>query len=81
MPGEPPAVVIGGFAIGDRVVIRFGLPDGMATDALGEVIALDAAACTVRTKRGDVAVPIAAAIAAKRVPPPPSPRSNPVWDT
>ena len=60
---------IAGFAVGERVVIRYGLPDGMATDALGEVIALNAVTCTVRTKRGDVPVPIAAAIAAKRVPP------------
>jgi hypothetical protein len=65
--------VIAGFTIGERVVIRYGLPDGMATDALGEIVALDAVTCTVRTKRGDVAVPIAAAILAKRVPPKPGP--------
>ena len=64
-----PAETIAGFADGQRVVIRFGLPDGTATDALGEVVALTTTTCTVRTKRGDVPVPIAAAIAAKRVPP------------
>ena len=64
-----PAEAIAGFAVGERVVIRFGLPDGMATDALGEVVALTATTCTVRTKRGDVPVPIVEAIAAKRVPP------------
>ena len=66
-----PTDVIAGFAVGERVVIRFVLPDGMATDALGEITALDAATCTVLTKRGEVPVPIAAAIAAKRVPPQP----------
>lgn len=78
MRGETPATVIRGFAVGERVVIRFGLPDGMATDALGEVVALDAEHCTVRTKRGDVAVPIATTIAAKRVPPPPIRSTGPV---
>ena len=66
-----PTDVIAGFAVGERVVIRFALPDGMTTDALGEVTALDAATCTVLTRRGGVPVPIAAAIAAKRVPPQP----------
>ncbi len=65
------AARIAGFAPGERVVIRFLLPDGMATDALGEVVRLDAATCVVRTRRGDVPVPIAAAVAARRVPPPP----------
>ena len=76
-----PTDVIAGFAVGERVVIRFLLPDGMATDALGEVTALDAATCTVLTKRGEVLVPIAAAIAAKRVPPAASRSPHPPWGT
>lgn len=73
-PGDV-AATIAGFVVGERVVIRTLLPDGMATDALGEVVARDAATCTVRTPRGDVAVPIAAAVAARRVPPPPTRRA------
>ena len=65
------AETIAGFAVGDRVVIRYGLPDGRATDALGDVVAITGLTCTVRTKRGDDPVPIAAAIAARRVPPGP----------
>lgn len=63
------AETIAGFAVGERVVIRFLLPDDRATDALGEVLARDPRVCTIETIRGPVPVPIAAAIAAKRVPP------------
>lgn|GEM_PF-3392237 len=72
--GRGAAERIAGFRVGERVVIRYLLRDGMATDALGEVVARDAAACTIATRRGTVAVPIGAAIAAKRVPPAPARR-------
>lgn len=59
---------------GTRVVIRFHLPDGSATDALGDLRELTATSCTVLTKRGEVAVSYADVIAAKQVPPAPAPR-------
>lgn len=68
---------IAGFRAGERVVIRYLLPDGTAADALGEVVRADASTCVVRTRRGEVAVPVPAAVAAKRVPPAPQRRSPP----
>ncbi len=44
------------------------------TDALGELLAIDDDGLTVRTRRGDVAVPASAITLGKRVPPPPPPR-------
>jgi len=41
------------------------------TDVLGEVLAVDDAGLTVRTRRGDVHVPAADVVRAKVVPPPP----------
>jgi hypothetical protein len=61
-------------ATGMRVVLRYRLDDGMATDALGYVTSLDATNCVVETKRGAVSVPLADVIAAKEVPPPPPAR-------
>jgi hypothetical protein len=57
-----------------RVVIRYLLESGQATDALGMLVAVSPTHCTVETKRGAETVPIAAIIAAKEVPPPPAPR-------
>lgn len=59
--------------IGARVVVRYRLGDG-ATDALGDLVARTDTACTVRTRRGDVVVALAAVVAARPVPPPPAPR-------
>ena len=59
---------------GERVVIRYRLDDGMATDALGYVSSIDATQCVVETKRGAVTVPLADVIASKLVPPPPAGR-------
>lgn len=64
------------FTPGLRVVIRYRLDDGMATDALGYVTAVNATHCVVETKRGAVSVPLADVIAAKEVPPPPAPREH-----
>lgn len=62
------------FEPGTRVVIRHRLPDGMATDALGWVNAADATHVAVATKRGMESIAFADIIAAKEVPPPPTPR-------
>jgi len=59
---------------GTRVVIRYALPDGQATDALGYLSGSDDVACVVATSRGLVTVTYSTVIAAKEVPPPPEPR-------
>ncbi|HEX2246121.1 MAG TPA: hypothetical protein VHH13_01015 [Arthrobacter sp.] len=63
-----------GAAPGTRVVVRYRIDDGV-TDALGYLIGLGPADCTVRTRRGDVVVPLDRVEAAKAVPPPPAPRA------
>ncbi|MGO1497835.1 putative acetyltransferase [Agrococcus casei] len=65
-----------GLPIGTRVVVRYRLHDGEhgATDALGDLTAIDAVSCTVATRRGEVRIRIADIVAAKQVPPPPPPR-------
>ncbi|MCW2134435.1 hypothetical protein B0G38_003619 [Arthrobacter sp. VKM Ac-2550] len=55
-------------------MVRYRIDDGV-TDALGYLISLDATECTVRTRRGDVVVPLDRVEAAKEVPPPPAPRA------
>jgi hypothetical protein len=59
---------------GHRVVVRYILPTGQATDALGELLSTDAQTITVDGKRGVERIPRSAIIAAKEVPPPPAPR-------
>jgi hypothetical protein len=59
---------------GHRVVVRYILPSGQATDALGELLSADAETVTVDGKRGVERIPRGAIIAAKEVPPPPAPR-------
>lgn len=59
---------------GHRVVVRYILPTGQATDALGELLSRDAQTITVDGKRGVERIPRGAIIAAKEVPPPPAPR-------
>ncbi len=59
---------------GTRVVVRYLLPDGRATDALGWLHLADATHCVIVTKRGLETVALADVIAAKEVPPPPAPR-------
>ena len=63
-----------GIEVGARVVIRYRLDDGRATDALGELTTLNATHAVVNTKRGLESVPLDRVIAAKRVPPPPERR-------
>ncbi|WP_438352658.1 putative acetyltransferase [Microbacterium sp. CJ88] len=59
---------------GHRVVVRYLLPSGQATDALGMLVAADAETVIVDGKRGVERIPRSAIIAAKAVPPPPPPR-------
>ncbi|MCT9821436.1 hypothetical protein N3K63_14215 [Microbacterium sp. W1N] len=59
---------------GMRVVVRYLLPTGQATDALGVLLAADARELVVDGKRGVERIPRGAVIAAKEVPPPPAPR-------
>lgn len=60
---------------GRRVVVRYILPTGQATDALGELLSVDASTVVVDGKRGVERIPRGAVIAAKEVPPPPPRRS------
>lgn len=59
---------------GTRVVVRYLLPDGRATDALGELVSAETDVVVVDGKRGIERIPRGAIIAAKAVPPPPEPR-------
>ncbi len=58
--------------IGQRVVGRYRLPDGRATDALGMLLSANATHLVVDGKRGVETIAVADVIAAKRVPPPPA---------
>ena len=59
---------------GNRVVVRYLLPTGQATDALGELLSADAETVVVDGKRGIERIAVADIIAAKQVPPAPAPR-------
>jgi hypothetical protein len=62
---------------GTRVVVRYALhddPDGAATDALGYLSGTNATHCVIATVRGLTTIAFADVIAAKEVPPPPTPR-------
>ena len=59
---------------GTRVVTRYLLPDGQATDALGYVSATSASQVVIATVRGLTTVDFVQVLAAKEVPPPPEPR-------
>ena len=59
---------------GHRVVVRYLLPSGQATDALGELLEADAETVVVDGKRGVERIARADIVAAKEVPPPPAPR-------
>jgi len=61
-------------APGHRVVVRYLLPTGQATDALGELLSVDAETVVVDGKRGVERIRVADIVAAKPVPPPPAPR-------
>ncbi|WP_208008477.1 hypothetical protein [Agromyces protaetiae] len=59
---------------GRRVVVRYLLPTGQATDALGELLSADDTTVVVDGKRGVERIAVADIVAAKEVPPPPAPR-------
>ena len=65
------------FSVGDRVVVRYRLPDGQATDALGMLISATPTTLVVDGRRGEVSIEVDVVIAAKRVPPAPVPRPRP----
>lgn len=65
-----------GFRPGTRVVVRYLLPTGQATDALGVLLSADAETLVVDGKRGVETIAVADVIAAKTVPPPPEQRSG-----
>jgi N-acetylglutamate synthase len=68
-------VRVGPGDIGQRVVLRYLLPDGRATDVLGRLAAWDDSAATVTTRTGPVTVPLGDLLMGKTVPPPPAPRA------
>ncbi|PFG20389.1 ferrous iron transport protein A [Serinibacter salmoneus] len=62
--------------IGDRVVVRYRRADVRPgepplSDAVGEIVAIDAENVRLETRTGIRAIPLAAVVAAKRVPPAP----------
>ncbi|MGI4893714.1 MAG: GNAT family N-acetyltransferase [Janthinobacterium lividum] len=63
--------------LGARVVLRHRLPDGSASDALGELVTVDDTTLVVATRRGEVSVARADLLAGKAVPPPPVRRRAP----
>ncbi|MHA7241160.1 putative acetyltransferase [Arthrobacter sp. TMS1-12-1] len=69
-----PAALLASLPLGTRVVVRHRIESGY-TDALGDLVAVDASTCTVRTRRGDDVVLFADITAARTVPPPPPRRA------
>ena len=59
------------FEVGQRIVIRYRLADGLH-DALGEALEVAPTHVTVATRRGPVRVDAATMVTGKVVPPPPS---------
>ncbi len=59
---------------GARVVVRYLLPTGQATDALGELLSADEETVVVDGKRGVERIRRVDIVAAKAVPPAPAPR-------
>ena len=71
-----PVAFLSSAPMGMRVVIRYRLEDGRATDVLGFVSASDASAIVVASTRGLETVQYSTVIAAKEIPPPPPPRER-----
>ncbi|WP_380161360.1 GNAT family N-acetyltransferase [Kineococcus sp. R86509] len=69
--------VIEDLQVGSRVVVRHRLPDGAASDALGDLVAADDTTLRVATRRGEVTLARADVLAAKAVPPPPARKGPP----
>jgi hypothetical protein len=79
MPTDP-AAFLRSAPMGMRVVIRYRLPDGMATDVIGFVSASDETRVAVASMRGMESVALETVIAAKEVPPPPARRTSRLGD-
>ena len=60
--------------VGTRVVIRYRLDDGRATDALGELTSISVTHVVVATKRGPETIEVERILVAKQVPPAPTRR-------
>src|SRR3954453_20857305 len=71
--GMKPVPLLLTLAPGTRVVVRYRIEGGF-TDALGELVEAVPAGCVVRTRRGEVSIPMEQVVAAKQVPPPPARR-------
>lgn len=74
MLGEDAVTFLKGTTEGTRVVIRYLIEDGRATDALGWFFRADDTHCVISTMRGLETIALATVVAAKEVPPPPAPR-------
>lgn len=70
-PGAIPALPWMSFRVGERIVIRYRLEDGLH-DALGEALEVAPTHVTVATRRGPVRVDARTMVTGKRVPPPPT---------
>ncbi len=64
------------FAVGDRVVVRYRLPDGRATDALGTLTQMTGDHLVVDGVRGTETIPLDTVLLAKPVPPRPARRTR-----
>lgn len=53
---------LGAIPLGERVTVRHRLPDGRASDAVGTLAARDTTSVTLRTRRGEVRIPLAAVV-------------------
>ena len=58
--------------LGQRVVVRHRLPDGSATDVVGELVRADDGVLVVAGRRGEVSVAVGDVVTGKVVPPRPS---------
>lgn len=65
---------VSGTELGARIVVRRRIETGF-TDAIGILRSCDEVECVVETRHGPVAIPLSEIVAAKRVPPPPAPRT------
>ena len=70
-PGAIPTLPWMSFRVGERIVIRYRLADGLH-DALGEALEVTPTHVTVATRRGPVRVDARTMVTGKRVPPPPT---------
>ncbi len=77
MTDPTPDALVRPLTVGGRVVVRHRLPDGSATDALGDLLADDEGSLRIATRRGEVVVARADVLAAKPVPPPPARKGPP----